>query len=292
MKQKARKENVAGYGFILPATMLLAVFVIAPILITFYLSMTKYKGFQAPEWIGLANFAEALTDLGVQAALKNTLIFVIASVPLQVIPSLLIAALVAARFRNRFGEAVRAIMFIPVLCSATLIGTIFFYLFSSDADGFFNMLIGLFGHEKVNWLGSEATALPVIILVNTWKSVGYYMVIFYAGIMDIPNDLYEASAIDGASRVQQFFHVTLPNLRGVLFMVITVCTIWSFQIFDLSYAMTAGGPGYATTSLVYQLYMQAFRGFNFGYASAIAVILFVMVLVINMIQRLLSKDED
>ena len=118
------------------------------------------------------------------------------------------------------------------------------------------------------------------------------MVIFYAGIMDIPNDLYEASALDGATKLQQFFRITLPNLRTVLFMVITVCTIWSFQIFDLAYAMTAGGPGHATTSLVYQIYLQGFRGFNFGYASAIAVILFLLVLVINVIQKLFMKDED
>ncbi len=291
MKNKLLKNNITGYGFILPSMILLAVFVIAPIILTFYYSMTKYSGFQAPEWLGFQNYAEAFRDIGVQAALKNTLIFVVASVPLQVSISLACAALLASHFRNRFGEFVRGTMFIPVLCSATLVGTIFFYLFSADANGFFNMVVALFGGAKVNWLGSDKTALGVIIAVNTWKSIGYYMVIFYAGIMDIPNDLYEASSIDGATKLQQFFKITLPNLRSVLFMIITVCTIWSFQIFDLAYAMTAGGPGYATTSLVYQIYLQGFRGFNFGYASAIAVILFALVLVINLLQRLVMKDE-
>ncbi len=292
MKKKKLRDNITGYGFILPSLILLAVFVIMPILMTFYFSLSKYTGLQGPFFIGVQNFLEAFKDLGVRAALKNTLVFVIASVPLQVVLSLWIAALLAAHFRNRFGELVRGALFIPVLCSSTLVGIIFAYLFASDAGSFANMIANLFGAEKINWLGSEKTALGVIIFVNTWKSVGYYLVIFYAGIMDIPTELYEASEVDGASKKQQFFYVTLPNLRNVLFMVITVCTIWSFQIFDLAYVMTAGGPGYATTSLVYQMYTQGFRGFNFGYASAIAVLLFCVVLIMNIIQRTLMKEAD
>ena len=292
MKKKKLRDNITGYGFILPSLILLAVFVIMPILMTFYFSLSKYTGLQGPFFIGAQNFLEAFKDLGVRAALKNTLVFVIASVPLQVVLSLWIAALLAAHFRNRFGELVRGALFIPVLCSSTLVGIIFAYLFASDSGSFANMIANLFGAEKINWLGSEKTALGVIIFVNTWKSVGYYLVIFYAGIMDIPTELYEASEVDGASKKQQFFYVTLPNLRNVLFMVITVCTIWSFQIFDLAYVMTAGGPGYATTSLVYQMYTQGFRGFNFGYASAIAVLLFCVVLIMNIIQRTLMKEAD
>jgi len=292
MKKKKILDNITGYSFILPSLILLAVFVVAPILLTFYYSLSEFSGLKGPFFIGLDNFKEAFQDLGVLAAFKNTIIFVIVSVPVQVVLSLWIAALIASHYRNSFGEIVRGTMFIPVLCSATLVGTIFAYLFASDPDSLANMIVGLFGHEKVNWLGSESTALGVIIFVNTWKSVGYYLVIFYAGIMDIPVDIYEASDLDGASKIQQFFYVTLPNLKSVLFMIITVCTIWSFQIFDLAYVMTAGGPGYATTSLVYEIYTQGFRGFNFGYASAIAVLLFAIVLIINIIQRLILRDDD
>ncbi len=291
MKKKKCLNNLTGYGFITPSLILLTVFVIVPILMSFYLSMTKYNGFQSPQWIGLQNFENALSDTGVRAALKNTFVFVLVSVPLQLGLSLLIAAVLAAKFRNRFGAFVRSAMFIPVLCSATLIGAIFSFLFAPNADAFFNSILCALGFEKVNWLGSPKTALGTIVFVNTWKSVGYYLVIFYAGIMDIPNDLYEASAIDGASSIRQFFHITIPNLRTILIMMIIVCTIWSFQIFDLAYVMTEGGPGYATTSLVYQIYMQVFRGQNFGYGSAIAVILFVFILVINLIQRLVLREE-
>ncbi len=291
MNKKAR-NNVVGYSFISPAAILLIIFMIIPIAATFYYSLTSYNGFRSPQLIGIENFKEILNDLAVYASLRNTLVFVLVSVPFQVVISLAIAALIAANYRNRFGEFVRGTMFIPVLCSATLVGTIFSYLFAADAGGFVNMLLGVFGLKQVNWLGSEETALGVLIFVYVWKSVGYYMVVFYAGIMDIPNDLYEVSDLDGATKLQQFFYVTLPNLKTVLFTVITVCTIWSFQVFDLAYTMTAGGPGYATTSLVYQIYLQAFKGFNFGYASAIAVVLFIFVLGINLIQRIFMKDEE
>lgn len=292
MRHKKAKTQLSGYAFAFPATLMLFVFVILPILMTIYLSFTEYSGFKSPVWTGLANFKELFQDQAIGAALKNTLVFVVASVPLQVVISLIIAAILASNYRNRFGEFIRGTMFIPVLCSSTLVGTIFCYLFAADSGGMVNQLLGFFGLGSVNWLGSSKTALGVIIFVHVWKSVGYYLVIFYAGIMDIPNDLYEASAIDGATKLQQFFKITIPGLRSVLFTVITVCTIWSFQVFDLAYTMTLGGPGHATTSLVYELYLQAFRGFNFGYASAIAVLLFVLILAINLIQRIFMKEEE
>lgn len=291
MKKKKLKNNLTGYAFITPSLVLLTVFIIVPILMSFYLSMTKYNGFQAPQWIGVQNFANAFTDAGVQASLKNTFIFVIISVPLQLGLALVIAALLAAKFRNAFGAFVRSAMFVPVLCSATLIGAIFSFLFAPNAEAFFNSILVALGFEKINWLGNPKTALGTIMFVNTWKSVGYYLVIFYAGIMDISNDLYEASAIDGATKIQQFFRITVPNLRNILVMMVIVCTIWSFQIFDLAYVMTEGGPGYSTTSLVYQIYNQVFRGQNFGYGSAIAVILFLFILIINLIQRLVLREE-
>ena len=292
MKKKKRYNNLVGYCFVTPSLVLLSVFVIAPILMSFYLSMTKYNGFQPPQWIGFQNYADALADTGVREALKNTLVFMLVSVPLQLSLSLVIAAVLAAKFRNTFGSLVRSTLFIPVLCSTTLIGTIFSFLFAPNAEAFFNSIVMSIGLDKVNWLGSTKTALGTIIFVNIWKSVGYYLVIFYAGIMDIPNDLYEASAIDGATKLQQFFRITIPNLRTILIMMVIVCTIWTFQFFELAYVMTDGGPGYATTSLVYQIYNQVFRGQNFGYGSAISVILFVLILVINLIQRIVLREED
>ena len=292
MKRKKIRNNLHGYVYIMPSAILLFLFVIIPICMTFYYSMTKYTGFQLPEWIGFQNYHDALSDIAIKASLKNTIIFTLVAVPLEVGISLLISGILATNYRNRFGSFVRSTMFIPVLCSTTLVATIFSYLFGADQNSLVNSLLELLGIGKVNWLGSEKTALGVLIFVQTWKSVGYYLVIFYAAIMDIPTSLYEAAAIDGASKWQQFFRITIPNMKSVIFMVITICTIWSFQFFDLAYNMTGGGPGYCTTSLVYQLYLQGFRAFNFGYASAIAVILFVLILLINLIQSVVMKDED
>lgn len=291
MNKKKLHDLITGYGFAAPATLLLLVFTLIPIVMAVYLSMTEFNGFGDPIWIGLANYKEAFQDLAIQASIRNTLIYVLIAMPLQIGISLMVAALLAAKFRNRFGEFVRGTLFIPVICSLTLIGTVFSYIFASDAGSVANQIVMALGFDKQNWLGSESSALGVIIAVNSWKNIGYYVVILYAGIMDIPNDLYEASSIDGANKLQQFFRITIPNLKSVLFMVITVCTIWSLQIFDLPYTMTAGGPGYATTTLAYQLYLRGFKSLNFGYANAIGVILFVLVLLVNAVQRVFMKED-
>lgn len=291
MNKKKIRDNVTGYAFVLPALALLLTFVIAPTIYAFYLSLTKFNGFNSPTWLGFRNYVTAFKDVAIRASLRNTLVYVLIAMPLQVALSLMVAALVASKCRNRFGEFVRGTMFIPVLCSATLVGTIFSYVFSADEGALMNQILQALGFAKVNWLGSDKTALGVIIAVNTWKNVGYYVVILYAGIMDIPVTLYEASEIDGASKFKQFIYITIPNLKNVLFMVITVCTIWSFQIFDMPYMMTSGGPGYATTTLAYQLYLQAFKSLNFGYANAIGMILFAVVIVINLLQRIVMKDD-
>ncbi len=289
--EKQAKKNLVGYAFVIPAFILLFTFVVLPVGYAIYLSLTKFNGFSTPAWIGMKNYAEAFQDKAIRASIRNTIVYVLIAMPIQISLALVIAALLASRFRSRFGEFVRGSMFIPTLCSATLIGAVFSYVFSADAGGLMNMLIQAIGFQKVNWLGGANTALGVIITVNVWKNVGYYVVILYAGIMDIPVSLYEVSAIDGATRLKQFFYITIPNLKNVLFMVITVCTIWSFQIFDMPYMMTSGGPGYATTTLTYQLYLQAFKSLNFGYANAIGMILFGVVLIINLIQRVLMRED-
>ena len=290
--QKHLKNNVTSYLFIAPAMLLLVVFVLIPIVMALGLSLTEYNGFTAPVWVGLQNFAEAFQSISVQAAVKNTIIAAIVSVPLQIVPAIILAALLAAKFQNAFGRFVRSALFVPVLCSATVVATIFSYIFAADQGAFINMLLGHVGLKPVNWLGSKETALWIVILVSSWKSVGYFLVIFYAGIMDIPQSYYEASAIDGATPVKQFFYITLPSLRSVLIMVITICTIWAFQIFALTYSMTRGGPGYATTTLAMEMYSEGFTSYRLGYAGAIAVILFVIILLVNFMQRLLLKERD
>ena len=275
----------------MPSFVLLAVFVIAPIIMSLYYSFAKYNGMSPPEWIGLGNFLNMKDDSRVWQALKNTGMYALLTVPPQIVVSLAVAALLAGKYRNKFGGFVRSVMFIPVLASSVLAGTIFFYIFSSDADSVMNTLVSIFGVGKIKWLGDKTTVIPSISFVYIWKGVGYFMVILYAAIMDIPRNLYEAAEMDGANGIQQFFHITLPGLKSVLYMSVTISTIWSFQVFDITYAMTRGGPGYYSTSLVLEIYKNAFSGRNFGYASAIAMILLICVIIITMIQRLAFKEK-
>lgn len=291
MLNKKPKANLTGYSFIFPGLLLLLIFSFIPIWMTIYLSFTKYNGLNEPVWIGLHNYIKAFGDMAVRESFKNTLIFSVVTVPIQTAGALGLAALLAARYKNAFGEFVRGALFVPVLCSATLVGSIFFFLFAATEDSMANALLSLFGIAKLNWLGSTTTALWVIMFVSIWKNIGYFVVIFYAGIMDIPINLYEVSQIDGASKWQQFLYITVPNLKNVIIMVITISIIWSLQFFDITYAMTKGGPGYATSSLVYVVYQQGFNFFNMGYASAIAVLLALLVVVFTAIQRIVMKED-
>lgn len=288
---KKPKANLTGYSFIFPGLLLLLIFSFIPIWTTIYLSFTKYNGLNEPVWIGLHNYIKAFGDMAVRESFKNTLIFSVVTVPIQTAGALGLAALLAARYKNTFGEFVRGALFVPVLCSATLVGSIFFFLFAATDDSMANALLSLFGIAKLNWLGSTTTALWVIMFVSIWKNIGYFVVIFYAGIMDIPINLYEVSQIDGASKWQQFLYITVPNLKNVIIMVITISIIWSLQFFDITYAMTKGGPGYATSSLVYVVYQQGFNFFNMGYASAIAILLALLVVVFTAIQRIVMKED-
>lgn len=285
------KEAAAGYLFLTPASILLITFIILPIIMSLLLSFTKYSGFDSPVWNSGANYKELFTSRDFIVSMKNTFIFVVVSVPAQTIISLLLAAILAANFRNSLGEFVRGALFIPVLCSSVLAGTVFYYLFASNADAAMNVLLSVFGIEKQNWLGQRNTALAIVCIVSVWKNIGYYLVIFYAGIMDVPSTLYEAARCDGATPIQQFLHITLPGIRSVLYLVITLGTIWGFQLFDLTYIMTKGGPGNATMTPGLLLYNEAFNSYRMGYACAVACVLALVILAVTVIQRIAFNEK-
>ncbi len=291
-KKRRRRNNLWGYTFTAPSAILLFVFIILPIFISVALSLTDFSGFNEPTYVGFKNYVDMFEDKKFLASMKNTFIYVITTVPLQTILSLVVAAVLAEKFRNPFGEFIRGTMFIPVLCSAVIAGNLFFYLFASDKNAVINSMLMLFGLDKVNWLGKSDTAMLVICMVAIWKNVGYFMVIFYAAIMDVPQSLHEAARIDGASPMQRFFNITMPGIRPVLYLVITLSTIWAFQVFDITMVMTKGGPGTATMSPVLLVYNYAFSDHRMGYASAIACVLAVVIFVISMLQKLVFREED
>lgn len=225
------------------------------------------------------------------ASLKNTLIYVVITVPFQTILSLVFAAFLARKMASmKAGGFLRSVMFIPVIASAVTAGTIWRIIYNAD-NGLLNSFLSIFHIPAVNWLGDTKTALISICIVAIWKNVGYFLVIYYAGIMGIPKDIYEASAVDGATSWQQFFKITLPMLKPITYLTVTLGIIWSFQVFDLSYLMTGGGPGKATVTLVMSIYNAAFKQHRMGYACAQAVFLLIVVVVINAIEDKIFKEE-
>ena len=269
-----RKEAAQGFLYILPSLVLILVFSVVPILMSLYFSFTKYNVLQPPQWTGLDNYIRLFRDPYVRASLKNTVVFTVITVPLQTAGSLVLAAVIAELFHNKFGNFVKSSLFVPVIASAILVGTLWFTLLSPR--GVVNSIIHAFGLPSVNWLGGKLTSMLSVCIVSVWKNVGYFLVIYFAGIMDIPRSLYEAAEVDGANAFQRFFKITLPGLSSVTFLVVTLGTIWSFQVFDLVYTMTGGGPGTATNVISLELYRMGFTYYKFGLASALSVLVFLV----------------
>lgn len=293
MRQKKIKWNsLSGYLFILPSFLLLLAFHVIPIFMTAGYSLTEYNVLQSPEFVGLANYKDILKDPYITSSLVNTGIYTIIVVPVQTILSMIIAYLLARKCRNKFGGFVRSALFIPVITSMVLTAAIWRLLLAGDPQGVINSIIGIFGIEPVNWLGKSWPALISVCVIGIWKNVGYFMVIFYAGMMDIPVSLYESATVDGAGAFRQFISITLPMLKPITYLVITLGTIWSFQVFDLVYTLTGGGPGRATMTLVLTIYNSAFKDYKMGYASAVSMVFLAIVLIVSFIQKIVFREKD
>ena len=288
---RKNKEAVQGIIYILPSFLLILIFCINPIFMSAYFSFTDYNIMNPPEFAGLDNYVQMFKDDYVTAAVKNTLLYVLMTVPFQTIISLAFAGFIAQKLNGKKGgEFLRSVMFIPVIASAVTAGTIWRIILSTDG-GILNNILGIFGIDPVNWLGSTSTSLVSICIVAVWKNVGYFLVIYYAGIMGIPKDLYEAARVDGATTIQQFTKITLPMLKPITYLVVTLGIIWSFQVFDLSYQMTGGGPGHSSVTLVMSIYNSAFKQYRMGYACATAMFLLVIIIVINLLENLFFQEK-
>lgn len=288
---RKNKEAVQGIIYILPSFLLILIFCIIPIFMSAYFSFTDYNIMNPPEFAGLDNYVQMFKDDYVTAAVKNTLLYVLMTVPFQTIISLAFAGFIAQKLNGKKGgEFLRSVMFIPVIASAVTAGTIWRIILNTDG-GILNNILGIFGIDPVNWLGSTSTSLVSICIVAVWKNVGYFLVIYYAGIMGIPKDLYEAARVDGATTIQQFTKITLPMLKPITYLVVTLGIIWSFQVFDLSYQMTGGGPGHSSVTLVMSIYNSAFKQYRMGYACATAMFLLVIIIVINLLENLFFQEK-
>lgn len=287
---RKKKEALQGIIYVLPSFILIMAFCIIPIFMSGYFSFTSYNIMTPPKFVGLENYERVFQDGYVADAAKNTLLYVLMTVPAQTILSLVFAAFLAYKMQNKTGGFLRSVMFIPVIASAVTAGTIWRIILNTEG-GLLNNILNFFHLDSVNWLGSTKTALISICIVAVWKNIGYFLVIYYAGIMGISKDLYEAAKVDGATSIQQFFKITLPMLKPITYLVVTLGIIWSFQVFDLAYLMTGGGPGRATVTLVMGIYNAAFKQYKMGYACAMAMLLLLIVVIINVIENLFFKER-
>lgn len=281
----------AGWWFVAPALLLIVVFFLGPVLAAVLLSFTDYDLYaladpHAARWVGFRNFTRVLTEPLFWQALRNTLYFALVGGPLTVCASLGAALLVNARALRWKGVA-RTVFFAPFVTTLVAVAIVWRYLYH-PRYGLLNWLLGHVGVHPIDWLGDPRWAMPAIILLATWKNFGYNMLICIAGLQNIPRELHEAAALDGAGAWQRFRHVTLPMLAPSLFFVVVVTMIGYLQLFTEPYVMTQGGPLRATTSLVLYMYEEGFRWWRLGVAAAIAFLLFIIILAFGAVQRKLA----
>ncbi len=282
-----RQETIAGYLFLLPNSLGFLVFSSIPVLATFTISMLDWDLIRAPRFVGLDNYVKLLTDDAVfRKVLWNTAYYVIGTVPAGVVLSLLLALAMNANVRGI--AFFRAVFFIPVISASVAVAMMWRWLYNTDF-GLINLGLTSIGLAAIPWLSSTAWAMPAVILMAIWKNLGYNMLIFLAGLQSIPLHLHEAAAIDGANSFQRFRYITLPLLAPTTFFVLVISVIGSFQVFDLAFVLTKGGPGDATNTMVMYIYNQAFQFFHMGYAASIAWVLFAIIFVITLLQHQLQK---
>ncbi|HRK05473.1 MAG TPA: sugar ABC transporter permease [Chlorobiota bacterium] len=287
------RDSLRTWALLSPWIITLAVFWIYPLGYALFLSFTKYATLtNEMTWIGFENYERLFSDTVFWNALKNTAIFTFGTVPVTTAFAMVLA--VAVRNRSpRIASFFRASFFLPSVTSLVVIALIFMNLYSRD--GYVSALCSMMGVSvpRDGWLHDSSTALPAIMAMDVWISVGYYMVLLLAGMEAIPKDLYESAELSGASRRQQFFRITLPMLRSTLLFIVVINTIKSFQIFVEVYVMTKGGPLGATSTLVYEVYRQAFeRSDSMGYASALAYVVFVILIVMSFLQMRLLRSRS
>jgi multiple sugar transport system permease protein len=277
-----RREAVWGYLFLLPNMAGFLVFTGLAVVTAFGLSLTEWDLLIPPKLIGIANYRKLLTNDPVfRQVMINTVYFVGGVVPLDVVCSLGLALLLNRPIRAM--GIYRAIYFVPVVTSLIAVAIVWQWLYHTDV-GLINYALAGVGLPKVNWLGSIEWAMPAVIFMSTWKAMGYYAVIFLAGLQGIPQHLYEAADIDGANSSQKFWKITLPLLSPTMFFVLVISIIQAFQVFGQIFIMTRGGPANATSTIVYFIYNNAFVWFRMGYAAAASWVLFAVIFAITILQ--------
>lgn len=282
-----QRRTLEGLSFITPNFIGFFVLILIPVLFTFWLCFNKWDGYTPMEFVALDNFKYIFTHKIFQEAVVKTLIFTACSVVITLLLALGLAVLINQKLAGI--GIFRTAIFFPYVASVVAVAAVWQMLFQKDM-GLINEMLRFFGVTDVpGWFATTKWALPGVIIVNIWKNMGYYMIIYLAALQDVPTSLVEAGMIDGASAWQRFWKIKWPLLGNATFFVVMMLTINSFKSFDLIYALTEGGPGTATTLLSQYIYNQSFVSWDYGRASAAAMVLFAIVAVITLVQFRLEK---
>lgn len=290
-KKQLSNDAATGYLFMAPTILIAGVFLLLPIVYAVALAFQKVQllGDVSYRFTGLRNFIRMTNDERVWIALKNTAEYVAIVVPIQTILALGLALILNAQIKGR--SWFRVAFFLPTVTSSAVLTLIFMWIYNSN--GLLNSVLSFLQLPTYNWLGDPAVALKGIMIMNIWSTAPLYMVIYLAALQDIPDTLYEAATLDGATRWEKFVHITLPFLQPVTFFVVVMGIIGTFQLFDQSYIFSAGsgGPNNSTLTIVLLIYQYAFKNLDMGYALALSLMLAVVLMGSTLIQRLIFKEE-
>jgi putative chitobiose transport system permease protein len=285
--QRSLQKTAVALLFLLPTLVILGVFLVYPLVASIWYSFHDYNVVRPPVWVGLGNYQKLLGDEVFLVSFRNTLVYALGVIPACAIVALLMALLVNQPLRGI--TFFRVAFYIPVITSIVVVGIVWKWMYFED--GIINSLLRGLGlvARPIPFLSNPDIALYAIMAVTVWKAAGYYMVLYLAGLQSLPKELEEAAIIDGAGRWQRLWSVTLPLLRPTITLVVVIASIGAMKVFGEIYVMTAGGPANRTTTLVYYVYKQAFTFLNMGYASAVAVTLFLFLIVLSVVNIRVSE---
>jgi len=284
--KREKKRNLQALAFAVPAILILGIFVYFPLIENFIYSFQSFTLSSATkEWVGFDNYRHLFSDKIILVSLKNNILYAVISIVIQVGFGLVLAAVLEDIAFHKFAPALRSIYFIPTVISMTVVCLLFDFVYNPQMGllNSFLELVGLDGFTRV-WLGSKKTAMYAVIAVSQWQSTGYVAMLFIVAIQKIPRDLYEAAEVDGAGKLKRFFYITVPQVRQMFFVTMILTVVGAFTVFNEPYILTGGGPGTATMVLSLHMYQTGFVKNNMGYASTIAMLIFVITAILSSVQ--------
>ena len=292
--KRKRNEGLIAWLFSAPAIILLLIFLLVPFVMAVYLAFTDQRLIPNPnlptQIVGLRNFIRLMSDEAFIRGVLNNFYFVVVVVPLQTALALLLAVLINQKIRG--SNLFRTVYFSPVVTAMVVVAIVWTFLY--NPQGLINAFIAMLSFGNLgpyDWLKDTALVFPAIMALSIWQGVGFQMIIFLAGLQEIPGELYEAAEVDGANAIQQFFSITVPQLRNTIIFVVLATTILAFKLFDQVQVMTQGGPQNASMTTMVYVIQQGWGQLKVGYASAVSVVFFIIVLIISLLQRFFIREE-